>query len=110
MDITHVLIIQHNKGENGVAERYNSTTVNAVWTALLTAKMDWYYWSWALADANNKFNQLPHPGTERSLQELWYNSNIPKLRNLLIFGQIGYVPVMYPKLRKQKQIKRVLLA
>lgn len=43
-------------------------------------------------------------------QELWYNVNSPNLRNLHIFGQLGYVPVMNPKIRRQKHKKRGLLA
>lgn len=54
MDITHVPIVLHNQEYNGVAGRYNVIAMNAVRTALNTAKIDWSYWPWALADANGK--------------------------------------------------------
>lgn len=80
MDVQHVPIVPKNQEENGIAETYNGKIMNAVRAALSTAKMSWSYRPWALADANDKYNQLPHTGTGRTPQELWYAEDKPNLR------------------------------
>ena len=103
MDVEHVPIIAQNPEENGVAERFNLSIMNAVWEALRTAGMDWSYWTWALLDAVDKYNQLPHGATGNSPHETWFADKAPSLQHLYIFGQLGYVPVMA---KKQKQKHR----
>lgn len=62
--------------------------MNAVRAALKTVNMGWNYWSWALVDATDKYNQLPSRVTGKSLHELWFNEMKPKLSDLFIFGQL----------------------
>lgn len=62
-NIQHLPTVPQNSEENGVAERFNLTIMNAVRAALTTTHMTWDYWTWALADATEKYNQLPHAST-----------------------------------------------
>lgn len=41
MNAQHTSIIPHNPEENGLAERFNLTIMNAVRSVLATAKMRW---------------------------------------------------------------------
>lgn len=106
MDVEHLPVIAYNSEENGVAERINRTLMNAVRAALTTAGMKWEYWTWALNDAVDKYNQLPHRTTDTTPHQLWFNQNAPDLSNLRIFGQLGYVPVMSKTVRATKHKNR----
>lgn len=101
MGIQHIPKIAHNPEENGIAERINSTIMNAVRTALDTACLDWTYWTYVLADVVDKYNQLPHSSTGKSPHQLWHNAN-PDLRTLFIFGQEGFVPIMSQPKKKHE--------
>lgn len=90
-DIKHVPIVAHNSEENGVAVWFNLTIMNAIRTALITTKMMCSYWSWALADATDKYNQLPHASTENSPHEACFDATQPHLSNLYELGQLGYL-------------------
>lgn len=110
MDVTHVPIVPQNQEENGIAERYNGKIMNAVREALKTAKMSWTHLPWALAEANSKYNQLPHRSTGKTPQEIWFGEDKPNIDILHIFGQLGYIPVMRQAIKKQQHGKRGLLA
>lgn len=101
MDIQHMPIIPHNPEENGLAERFNLTIMNSVRTALETAEMSWQYWTWALQDATDKYNHFPHRTTNATPQQAWFDTDELHLRNLFIFGQIGFMPVMDKKITKK---------
>lgn len=80
--------------------------MNAVRAALGTTEMSWRYWTLALADATDKYNQLPHGRTEMSPHQAWFNVKAPNLKNLYIFGQFGFVPVMNKQEKQQKYRNR----
>lgn len=97
-----VPIVPHNSEENGLVERFNGTIMNAVRVALRTANISWEYWTWALEDATDKYNQLAHKGTGASLHQKWFNEESLNLRNLFIFGQLGYLPIMNKQVNQAK--------
>lgn len=102
MGIKHIPAILFNSEQNGIAERFNRKVMNAVRAALRTTVMSWEYWSWALMDATDKYNQLPHKATVKSPNEMWFNMKIPDLKNLNIFGQLGFTPMMNKAKRPTK--------
>lgn len=63
MDVNHVSIEPHSQEENGTTERFGGKIMNAVLTARYTAGKGWQHWAWTLADATDKYNQLPHSST-----------------------------------------------
>lgn len=69
MDVQRLSIAPQNQEENGIEERYNGAIMNVVRKALKKVQMDWYYWPWALAEDNDKYKNLPHAGTGKTLQE-----------------------------------------
>ena len=83
MDIAYVPIIAHNPEEDGVAERFKFSIMNAVRAALRTAQMGWSYWTWALLDTTHKNNQLPHAATLDTPHQRWYLTNAPRLKKLV---------------------------
>lgn len=74
--------------------------MNALREALETVKLDFSYWTYALTDVVDKFNQLPHSEIGKSPKELWIEETM-KLKSLYIFGQHGFVPVMTQPKRKK---------
>lgn len=100
MDIEHVPTVAYNPKENGIAERINLTLMNEVRAALETAKLSCHYWTFALAEVVDKYNQLPHSATGKSPHEAWFGTKAD-LRALYIFGQTGFVPIMVLPKRKQ---------
>lgn len=102
MNIRHIPDIPYNSEENWIADRFNKTFMNAVRAALISSNMSWKYWTWALLDVVDKYNQLPHSSTRQTPHELWFDSPAPNLSNLFIFGQLGYVPVMNKTVRNMK--------
>lgn len=106
---THVPIVAHNSKENGVAERFNQKIMNAVRAALRTTNMTWHYWKWALEDATDKYNQLPHRSTGKTPYEIWHKKPKPNLENLYIFGQLWYIPVMSKQDKQKKHNNRGVL-
>lgn len=65
MDIKLFPTVTYNREDNGIAERLNLTLMKAVRAAFDTAKLDWTYWTFALTDAVDKYNQLPQSATGR---------------------------------------------
>lgn len=106
MDITHIPAIPYNSEENGIAERLKCTVMNEVRTALLTTNMSWKYWTWALQDAVDKYNQLPKEATGCSPHETWFRDKKPDLRHLYIFGQLGFALVKSKATRLNKHNDR----
>lgn len=100
MDIEHVPTIAYNPEEKGIAERLNLTLMNEVRVALDTAKLDWTYWTFALADAVEKYNHLPHSATGQSPHELWFGTRA-NLITVYIFRLDGLVPIMFTPKKKQ---------
>lgn len=94
MDIEHIPAITYSSEENGITERFNRTVMNAVRTALMAANISWEYWTWALQDAVDKYNHIPHRNTGCTPQEACFREKAPDLRNLYIFGQVGFAPIM----------------
>lgn len=82
MEIASIPVIPYKSEENGIAKRFNRTIMNAVRTALLPANMPWEYWTWALQDAVDKYNQLPHASTGCSPHEACFSDKKPDLRHL----------------------------
>lgn len=95
MDIKSTPTIAYNSEENGNTERFNRIINNAVHPALKMANMPWeYYWSWALVDATDRYNQPPHIPTVKTPHEVWFKRNKPDLFQLHMFGQLCYNPIM----------------
>lgn len=60
MEIKYVPRIVYNlEEENGISERFKLTLMNAVREALKKFQLDYTYWTYTLADAVDKYNQLP---------------------------------------------------
>lgn len=82
MDVQRVQIVPKKSEENEIDECFNGIIMNDVRTALHTTGMSWEYWTWALADATDKYNQLPQNGTCKSPHQAWYGVSAPDLTNL----------------------------
>lgn len=74
MNVSHIPAIAYNSEENAISERFNSAIMNSVRVALKKAVICWNYWSWALADATDKYNQVTHRSKGKSPHELWFQS------------------------------------
>lgn len=66
VEVYHVATMAQNPEENWISERFLLKIMNSVRPALMTARLDWKYWIYALADVVDKHNQIPHSATEKS--------------------------------------------
>ena len=65
--IQHQLTITYNPQQNGKAERFNGTLINAAKTLLNDAKLSHQFWEDAIDTANYVRNRLPHKGNSNKI-------------------------------------------
>ncbi|CDF37501.1 unnamed protein product [Chondrus crispus] len=85
--------------ENALAERINRTIMNSARAALAHSKLPPAYWEDAVRDAVFKYNISYHHAIQNIPYTLWHGTP-PDIDKLLIFGQLGTVPIL--KTPKQK--------
>ena len=82
----------HQPQENSLADRINQTLMNAARANLHHANLPATYWEDTIRDAAYKYNILPHSATRQAPYTQWHD--LPaKPKQLLIFGQLGTVPI-----------------
>lgn len=109
-NIAHHPTTPYSSQENGIAERINQTFLNAVRAALYTADLPPSYWSHALCDVVDKYNQVFHSAIGCSPYMKFYNASHSDISGLYIFGQLGHFPIKSPgpKLKPRAQVVRYL--
>lgn len=78
--------------ENGIAERFNQTIINAVRTILNELKLSKSFWPDAALYFTYTWNRICHKGQTKTPFEL-YCGNKPSVRHLKPFGVTAYVGV-----------------
>ncbi|KMQ83144.1 copia-like retrotransposable protein, partial [Lasius niger] len=85
--------------QNGVAERYNLTSLDAVKAMLSDSGVKTTFWSEALLCFTYTWNRVCHGGQTRTPFEL-YGGKTPSVNHLEIFGSKAYVAI--PKQNRSK--------
>lgn len=78
--------------QNGVAERYNSTCLNAIRAMLRSAEFPNRFWSEAILCFNYVQNRTVHKNFSKTPIEL-YSGNKPSVRHFKIFGCLAFVNI-----------------
>ena len=92
LGITYENYTPHQPQENSIAEDINQTLMNAASANLHHANHPETYWEDAVRDTEYKYNTIPHRVTGQAPHTLWHTIQAQP-KQLLIFGQLGTIPV-----------------
>jgi len=93
-NIIHQLSIPYNPQQNGRAERFNGTLINAAKALLNESKLSKEFWEYAVETANYIHNRIPHSGINNGIPfEILFKTKVD-FSHFKVFGcrVFFYVP------------------
>jgi transposase InsO family protein len=97
--IKHEKTVPYTPQQNGLAERMNRSLVEMARCMMYHEDVDKKWWAEAVNTAAWIINRIPNSVTVKTPYEIVHRTK-PQLKNLKVFGALGYAPIPDKKRRK----------